>query len=73
MDLDIEWEGEVMKQSTPFTTVPLDIDTEAVTNKVLSTKDKWISRSKDYPFFTLGRGAYLDGKTKKYYKDLRLS
>jgi len=33
-------------------------------------KDKWISRSKNYPFFTLGRGAYLDGKTKKYYKDL---
>ena len=71
MDMEVEWEGEEnFKRSTPFTTVPLDIDTEAVTNKVLSTKDKWISRSKDYPFFTLGRGAYLDGKTKKYYKDL---
>ena len=71
MDIEVEWEGEEnFKRSTPFTTVSLDIDTEAVTNKVLSTKDKWISRSKDYPFFTLGRGAYLDGKTKEYYKGL---
>jgi hypothetical protein len=70
MDLDIEWEGEVMNQSSPFTIVPLDIDIGAITCKVLCMKDKWVSRSKDYPFFTLGRSAYLDGKTKKYYKDL---
>ena len=72
MDLDIEWEEEVVKQTSPFTVIPMDIDIEAVTNKVLSAKDKWINRSKDYPFYTLGRGAYLDGKTKEYYKDLSI-
>ena len=70
MDLDIEWEGEVMNQSSPFTIVPLDIDIGAITCKVLCMKDKWISRSNKYPFFTLGRGAYLDGRTKEYYKGL---
>ena len=70
MDLDIEWEGEVMKQKSPFTTVPLDIDTESIVQTILLMKAMWISRSKDYPFFTLGRGAYLDGKTKEYYKNL---
>ncbi len=70
MDLDIEWEEETVRKTSPFTVIPMDIDTEAIINKVLSAKDKWISRSKDYPFYTLGRGAYLDGKTKEYYKNL---
>ena len=71
MDMEVEWkEEENFKQSTPFTTIPTNIDIGAVVCKVLTMKDKWISRSKDYPFFTLGRGAYLDGKTKEYYKDL---
>jgi len=70
MDLDIEWEEETVRKTSPFTVIPMDIDTEATINKVLSAKDKWISRSKDYPFYTLGRGAYLDGKTKEYYKNL---
>ena len=66
MDLDIEWEEETVKQTSPFTIVPMDIDIGAVTCKVLCMKDKWISRSNKYPFFTLGRGAYLDGKTRGY-------
>ena len=71
MDMEVEWEGEEnFKRSTPFTTVPLDIDTESIVQTILLMKAMWISRSKDYPFFTLGRGAYLDGKTKEYYKDL---
>ena len=71
MDMEVEWEGEEnFKRSTPFTTVPLDIDTESTVQTILLMKAMWISRSKDYPFFTLGRGAYLDGKTKEYYKNL---
>jgi len=71
MDMEVEWEEEEnFKQSSPFTIIPLDIDTEAIANKVLSTKNKWISRSKEYPFYTLGRCAYLDGKTDAYYDNL---
>ena len=62
MDLDIEWEEEVVKQTSPFTVIPMDIDIEAVTNKVLSAKDKWINRSKDYPFYTLGSRPIVTGK-----------
>jgi len=47
----------------------LDIDTKEIVNKILAMRDLWISRSKDYPFYTLGRSAYLDGKTDAYYKD----
>ena len=71
MDLDIEWEEDVMKQSTPFTVIPMNIDIGTVACKVLSMKDKWIDRSDKYPFFTLGRCAYLDGKTDAYYNNLK--
>ena len=47
----------------------LDINLNDITNKVLSLRDLWISRSKDFPFYTLGRCAYLDGKTEAYYHD----
>lgn len=47
----------------------LDIDTQEITNKVLALREIWISRSTDFPFYTLGRCAYLDGKTDAYYKD----
>tara|TARA_R110000851_G_scaffold247765_1_gene400265 strand:+ start:43 stop:702 length:660 start_codon:yes stop_codon:yes gene_type:complete len=71
MDLDIEWEEETVKQESPFTTIPMDIDIGTVVCKVLSMKDKWIDRSDKYPFFTLGRCAYLDGKTDAYYNNLK--
>mgnify|MGYP003123225346 FL=1 len=71
MDLDIEWEEETVKQESPFTTIPMDIDIGTVACKVLSMKDKWIDRSDKYPFFTLGRCAYLDGKTDAYYNNLK--
>lgn len=71
MDLDIEWEEETVKQTSPFTIVPMDIDIGTVVCKVLSMKDKWIDRSDKYPFFTLGRCAYLDGKTDAYYNNLK--
>lgn len=50
-------------------TATLDIDVNDITDKVLALRELWISRSKDYPFYTLGRCAYLDGKLDSYYKD----
>lgn len=47
----------------------LDIDTREIANKVLALRELWINRSSEYPFYTLGRCAYLDGKTDAYYKD----
>ena len=47
----------------------LDIDINEIVNKVLDLRELWISRSKDYPFYTLGKSAYLDGKTHFYYRD----
>ena len=51
MDLDIEWEEDVVKQSTPFTVIPMNIDTETITKQVFAMKDMWINRSDEYPFF----------------------
>tara|TARA_R100000541_G_scaffold2821_4_gene9316 strand:- start:169 stop:828 length:660 start_codon:yes stop_codon:yes gene_type:complete len=70
MDLDIEWEEETVKQTSPFTIIPMNIDTNSIVGRIITAQPLWISRSKNYPFFTLGRGAYLDGKTKEYYKNL---
>ena len=66
MDIEIEWEDT---PDSKFTTVVTDIDTFDVTNKVLSLRKLWINRSNEFPFYTLGRCAYLDGKTDAYYKD----
>ena len=71
MDLDIEWEEETVKQTSPFTIIPMDIDTETITKQVFAMKDMWINRSDEYPFFTLGRCAYLDGRTQAYYDNLQ--
>jgi hypothetical protein len=40
-----------------------------ITSKVIKLKDFWTKRSEEYPFYTLGKCAYLDGKTEEYYKD----
>jgi|TARA_R110002020_G_scaffold90465_2_gene220297 hypothetical protein len=66
MDIEIEWED---KPSSTFTTTPIDISTTDVFDKVLNLREIWIPRSSDFPFYTLGRCAYLDGKTDSYYKD----
>lgn len=71
MDLEIEWEDEVDTEETPFTVIPIPyLDTDMITKKVLSMKKDWVNRSEEFPFYTLGRCAYLDGKTDAYYKDL---
>jgi len=47
----------------------LDIDTVEVADAVKSFCELWQSRSNRYPFYTLGKSAYLDGGTLSYYKD----
>mgnify|MGYP005989179165 CR=1 FL=1 len=79
-ELEIEWSpddvnGDTTSEDQPavpniWTVIPLEIDTKAITEKIFSLKDMWVSRSDDYPFYTLGRCAYLDGKTDAYYKNL---
>ena len=47
----------------------LDIDTFEIKSKLLEYRELWQPRSKEYPFYTLGKSAYLDGKTRAYHKD----
>ena len=49
----------------------LNIDTDDITERVYELTEKWISRTDEFPFFTIGRSAYLDGKTPEYNKDIR--
>jgi hypothetical protein len=53
-----------------FRTDILDINTDEVFNRVLELKDHWISRSEYFGFWTLGRCAYLDGKTPAYSREI---
>ena len=47
----------------------LNIDTDAIAEKILSLRPIWESRSNDFPFYTLGKSAYLDGNTIEYYEE----
>jgi hypothetical protein len=47
----------------------LDIDTEEIMRSLFDCSEYWQSRSTEYPFYTLGKSAYLDGKTDAYYED----
>ena len=50
--------------------VALDFDCKQVADNVrgLGRMGKWESRSDEFPFFTLGKSAYLDGNSGTYYK-----
>ncbi len=50
--------------------VPLDFDCKQVADNVkdLGRIGKWESRSDKFPFFTLGKSAYLDGNSETYYQ-----
>ena len=48
--------------------VPLNFSMDQVADSVLELKHLWESRSDDFPFFTLGKSAYLDGNTEEYFK-----
>lgn len=51
-----------------FTVHELNYNKDKVVDNVFKLKDMWVSRSDDIPFYTLGRSAYLDGKTPNYTK-----
>jgi len=53
----------------PFKRYPLNIDTHKITDAVFELSNHWISRSDDFGFYTLGRNAYLDGKTEAYHTE----
>lgn len=50
--------------------VALDFDCKQVADNVkdLGRMGKWESRSDKFPFFTLGKSAYLDGNSEAYYQ-----
>ena len=47
----------------------LNIDTDTIAEKILSLRPIWESRSNDFPFYTLGKSAYLDGNTIEYHEE----
>jgi hypothetical protein len=54
-----------------FTTKILDIDTDNIADKVFRLQQYWVSRSDEFPFYTLGRCSYLDGKTPAYHEEIK--
>jgi len=53
-------------ENAKFTVHGLDYDKDKVVSNIFKLQDMWVSRSNDFPFYTLGRSAYLDGKTPEY-------
>jgi len=50
-----------------------DLDTDSIAERVMALRDRWELRSDEYPFYTLGKNAYLEGATPAYkeqYKEL---
>ena len=60
--------------SVPFSVVSLaDLDTDSIVERLGALRYKWELRSEEFPFYTLGKSAYLDGTTPAYkeqYKEL---
>ena len=54
-----------------FTTQILSIDTDNIADKVFRLQQYWVSRSDEFPFYTLGRCSYLDGKTPAYHEEIK--
>ena len=55
--------------------IPLNIDTDSIAKRLKSLKNKgtlWESRSADFPFYTVGKASYLDGRSGKYYPEVRI-
>lgn len=59
-------ESLLVKNKTFGTLHPLDINTDSILDNIFRLADFWVSRSNAYPFYTLGRSAYLDGRTPEY-------
>lgn len=56
---------------SPFIFHTLDINTDEIADKVFRLQKYWISRSDEFPFYTLGRCAYLDGRTEAYQDEIK--
>ena len=61
----------VLKGDLKIRRVQLDFPMDQVVDSVLKLRNLWESRSLDFPFFTLGKSAYLDGNTEEYFKGAR--
>lgn len=46
----------------------INIDTNSIIERLFNLKDYWQLRSDQYPFYTLGKSAYLDGLTPDYHQ-----
>lgn len=53
-----------------FTQYPLPINPSKIAVTVMALRHLWIRRDPDHPFYTLGRCAYLDGKTPAYAAEI---
>ena len=56
-----------LKKENKIKRVKVDYPMDQVADSVLKLKDSWESRSDDFPFFTLGKSAYLDGYSPEYF------
>ena len=60
-----------LKKENKIKRVKVDYPMDQVADSVLKLKDSWESRSDDFPFFTLGKFAYLDGNSPEYFSGAR--
>jgi hypothetical protein len=57
---------------SPFVRYKLDINADEIADKVFRLQSHWISRSDEFGFYTLGRCAYLDGRTPEYGQESKI-
>lgn len=51
---------------SPYKVIPLEFDAESIYQRLIKLKPYWELRSSDIPFYTLGKNAYIEGKTPAY-------
>lgn len=59
----------MLRKTRLFMKNKLYLDNEDIFQRLLKLKKYWIQRF-NVPFYTLGRNAYLDGKTNAYYENM---
>lgn len=57
----------------PYEVNTLELDVDAVADKVLALRDHWTLRSDAFPFYTLGKSAYIEGVIPSYKDGLNES
>jgi hypothetical protein len=56
--------------SSPYKVIPLEFDNESIYQRLIKLKPYWELRSSDIPFYTLGKNAYIEGKTPAYKESM---